>query len=128
MGFKFCGGVNPTGEYVPPEGYKITDEGKLLKLVDGGKTQEVIMQVAPLGDNPPLNQMPTQDYKLPINGPSPAGGPASAAPQGKDGLSQVPLCPTCTYIPPSFNNSAPGSGGPGNLPRTPIRIKVIKGN
>lgn len=121
------GGVDPAGNYIPPEGYKITDEGKLLKLVDGGKTQEVIMQVAPLGDNPPLNQMPTQDFQQYINGPAPAG--TMAPPGPNDGLAPPPNnCFNCMApLPPSFNINAPGGGGPGNIPRTPVRIRVIKG-
>lgn len=123
------GGVDPAGNYVPPEGYKITNEGNLLKLVDGGQTQEVILNIAPLGDNPPLFDMPTQDYQQPINGPAPAGTSVPPPPP-EDGLAPPPNnCFNCMgQLPPSFNVHAPGAGGTGTVPRTPVRIKVIKGN
>lgn len=122
------GGVDPSGNYVPPEGYKITNEGNLLKLLAGGKAQEVILKIAPLGDNLPLNQMPTQEFNQHINGPTPAG--SLVKPNAKDtNLKRPKNCFNCMGIlPQSFNHNAPGGSGLGNVPRTPIKIRVFKGN
>lgn len=127
------GEVDPAGKYVPPEGYKITDEGSLLKIVEGGKTLQVIIDVAgTLDDTPPLNEIPTQQWVAPIEGPSPAGTQINGEPPPPNGEGNLPPppqeCMNCAApLPPSYNTSGPG-GNIGNLPRSRATIRVIKGN
>ena len=122
------GGVDNSGTYEPPEGYTITDEGNLLKTVEGGLVQQVVLEVRPLDEVPPLGDMQTIDYQDPINGPAPAGGELEPLPPPPDGevLPPPPVCTGCAYQPPSYKTTQMGTIQ--NAPRTPIRIKVNKGN
>lgn len=70
------GTVNTSGEYLPPEGFKVSDDGKLLREDGSGLIKEVLVEIKPLDKVKPLNELPTiepiQDRKK--RGPSPAGG------------------------------------------------------
>lgn len=72
------GGSNAAGEYAPPQGYKINDEGQLLKVdIETGKIKEVVViDIKPVDQMPPITQAPTVEYKTPsredIKGPAPA--------------------------------------------------------
>lgn len=69
------GDINAAGEYIPPQDFNISDEGKLLK-VDGDKIKEVVIDIKPVDQMPPIENAPTIRYegpKEPINGPTPAG-------------------------------------------------------
>lgn len=71
------GSTDTKGEYVPPTGFVINEEGKLLK-VDGnnGPIKEVVLDVKPLDQTKPLEKMETVEYKGPApsikQGPRPA--------------------------------------------------------
>ncbi len=73
------GGSTGNGEYVPPEGFKLTDEGQLLKMnVETGVANEVvILDIKPVDQMPSLDNAPTVEYITPSTdieiGPSPAG-------------------------------------------------------
>jgi hypothetical protein len=64
-------GVDGTGNIVPPEGFTITDEGKLLKEDANGQVKEVVYDIRPPMEQPALDDLPTNNNI--INGPSPAG-------------------------------------------------------
>ena len=76
------GGINSAGEYAPPSGFVVNDEGQMLKVdVTTGQPKEiVVMEIRPVDKMPPLDSAPTVDYKAPLNkngdqnkGPAPAG-------------------------------------------------------
>jgi hypothetical protein len=125
------GGVDPAGNYIPPEGYKITEQGELLKQVDGGQLQQVLITSGgTLEETPPLNMMPTAQWTPEMEGPAPAGNiDGQMPPPDGEALPPPPQdCNNCAVPPPpSWGANAP-SGNFGNLPRTRVRIQVIKGN
>jgi hypothetical protein len=74
------GGSNASGEYAPPQGYQMNDEGQLLKIdQETGKVKEVVvLDIRPVDQMPPISAAPTTEYTGPaindggIQGPSPA--------------------------------------------------------
>jgi hypothetical protein len=76
------GGINSAGEYAPPSGFEVNDEGQMLKVdATTGKPKEiVVMEIRPVDKMPPLDSAPTVEYKAPDSqnssknkGPAPAG-------------------------------------------------------
>ena len=54
------GGANNSGEYVPPEGYKLTEDGQLLKVDNSGQIiAEVVLDIKPVDETPSLTNAPT---------------------------------------------------------------------
>ncbi len=54
------GGANNSGEYIPPEGYKLTNDGQLLKVDSSGQiVAEVVLDIKPVDETPALNDAPT---------------------------------------------------------------------
>lgn len=73
------GSISATGDYIPPAGFAIVDEGQMLKIdVNTGAIQAVVvMEVKPVDQMLPIDQAKTTEYiapKDPIKGPAPAGG------------------------------------------------------
>lgn len=122
---KSIGGVDKSGDYVPPSGYSITDEGKLIKVVDGGMIQQVLIEVKPVDEVPTFGDTKVIDFQEPINGPAPAGdGLEPIPPKDTEILAPPPICTGCTYIPPSYNTNNPNDGIIQNVPKTPVKINV----
>ena len=69
--------VDTAGQIVVPEGYKLTDEGKLIKLGEAGPI-EINTSIRPLDEVKPL------DGIEPIVGPSPASDPDPSSPSDDD--------------------------------------------
>jgi hypothetical protein len=72
------GGSSASGEYVPPQGFQINDEGQLLKMDEntGEIKSVVVIDMKPVDQMPPLDQAPTREYIAPkeeFKGPAPAG-------------------------------------------------------
>jgi hypothetical protein len=115
------GGVDQVGNYQPPEGYIITEEGKLLKKTEGGQLKEVVLEVKPLDQAKSIDQLQTIDYIPVQNGPAPAG----QLDQGANNLAVPPLPPGTTYMPPSYHTTNPNNVNMGpNSPITPVKINV----
>ena len=51
------GTITPSGDYLPPEGFKVSDDGKMLKI-DGNVVKEVIVDIQPVD-----KQVPLEDQK-----------------------------------------------------------------
>lgn len=52
--------VNKTGEIVPPEGYKITEDGRILKIDQTGRPVEVLInKIKPRDETDELEKLPT---------------------------------------------------------------------
>jgi len=74
------GGAASNGEYLPPEGFKINDDGQLLKvdITTGKATEVVVIDIKPVDQMLPIDKAPTVKYVEPTNsiiekGPKPAG-------------------------------------------------------
>lgn len=80
------GGISPTGDYLPPEGFAVSDEGQMLKLDKNGVAkEEVVIKIAPVDKVVPIEAAETKPYVAPVaensqkgdqknnSGPSPAG-------------------------------------------------------
>lgn len=100
------GGVDDTGAYLPPEGFKMTETGDMLKVEEGGKVKKVVLEIKPLDQVKPLDAMPTVAYVPPADGPAPAnaggvevvdGNAQNDAEAGADG-------------PAAGDDAAPGDG------------------
>ena len=74
------GGINAAGEYTPPQGFTINDEGQLLKVdVETGAPKEVVViDIKPVDKMPPIEAAPTVEYKAPVRNDQPIKGPAPA--------------------------------------------------
>lgn len=74
------GGINSAGEYVPPEGFALNDDGQMLKVDKSGKPKEiVVLEIKPVDKMPPLDQVKTVEFKAPVANPDgPPPGPAPA--------------------------------------------------
>ncbi len=149
------GTIDNKGGYVPPEGFKMTDEGSMLKEVAGGKVREVVLEIKPVDQVKPLDQAITIAYVAPKEkndgpgGPAPAGGPngpdggpegeadggpdgdpLGPKPAGEPDLLPPPPVPAGTgYIPPSGNHPGATDGGapaPINPNKTRVKVRVIK--
>jgi hypothetical protein len=74
------GGSNSSGEYTPPQGFQMNEDGQLLKIdSETGKVKEVVViDIKPVDQMPPITSAPTIEYKGPelnnggVKGPSPA--------------------------------------------------------
>lgn len=62
------GGVNAAGEYVPPTGFKMTEDGDLLKInaETGAITEAVVVEIKPVDQTPVLDNAPTMQYTAPV--------------------------------------------------------------
>ncbi len=55
-----------TGDYLPPEGYQITDDGKMLKTDEGtGAVQQVVIEVKPVDEALSLDEAQVVEYQAP---------------------------------------------------------------
>jgi hypothetical protein len=135
------GGVDVAGNYIPPEGFKMTEDGQMLKLDQNtGKTMEVVLEVKPVDQLPPMDKMQVIEFnpQQPIEGPAPAGQNEPTDNFDRDAnslfngncegecLPPPPICDGCSIRPPTFFNGTPGELGPANRPTTPTTIRVIK--
>lgn len=78
-----AGSVATNGEYVPPQGYKITPEGNLIKIAETGEQLVVGTNVVPTIDKP-LEILPVMQHTggfIP-KGPGPAGTTDEPCPNG----------------------------------------------
>lgn len=80
--------VDKNGQIVTPDGYAMTDDGKLLKK-EGGQVRQVDLDIKPLDQTKPLDQIPTKPVetsKLDLGGDSADGaaGAESAEAEQKD--------------------------------------------
>ncbi len=62
------GGINSSGEYIPPEGFKMTEDGDLLKINPdtGVATEAVVVTIQPVDQTPVLDDAPTINYVAPV--------------------------------------------------------------
>jgi hypothetical protein len=117
-------GIDSDGSIIEPDGYRITDDGKLIKEDSSGQAKEVVFDIRPPNEQPPLEEMPTTNNI--INGPTPAGtlndvqfedeqnAVDGVAPSGQD-----------WFIPNSQVNQPRFVGPDGSvLPSTKIKVKV----
>ncbi len=76
------GSASLGGEYVPPEGYKINEDGQLLKVdIDSGKVEGVVaIEIKPVDQMPPLDQATVTEYVAPTTEPVSGPTPASESP------------------------------------------------
>lgn len=118
--------VDENGGIVPPEGYTITDEGKLLKGDGTGQVREVVYEIKPPVEQQPIEEMPTQQIN--IQGPTPAGTIENT-------LNDQPIDETQSangqdwFIPNSQLQQQRFIGPEGNtVPATRVRFNVNKGN
>jgi hypothetical protein len=96
--------VDSKGQIVPPEGYRLTEDGTLIKYSEGGQTTEIKLEIAPLDQT---------------QGPAPAG--ENELPQG-DGLERPPIMHGDSIT----RENLPGGSG-STLPLTsPVRFRVKK--
>ena len=139
---KSVGSVDKSGNYVPPQGYEVTETGEILKEVAGEQKLVVAPVVPTVSDTPPLNALPVSDVKV-IDGRIPAGG--SDNPDNADsntsangaGENQpvegegrlLPPPPSSQCLTTMCNTYDSGTGGPAaEQPRIPAggtRVKVI---
>ena len=74
------GAVDTNGGYIPPEGFAITDDGKLLTTdLSSGQVKEVVIHdIKPLDEVRPLEEIQVIDYTPPANEPIPGDLPPLA--------------------------------------------------
>lgn len=118
--------VDSTGNVVPPEGFSITDEGKLLKDDGAGQVKEVVYEIKPPMDQKPIEELPTQ--KLNIRGPQPAGNVDNNNNPPANGEGSAQNVNGQDWFVPNSQLNRPRFIGPnGNtLPSTNVNIRVNK--
>ncbi|MBT4793144.1 MAG: FecR domain-containing protein [Halobacteriovoraceae bacterium] len=72
------GGSSSNGEYLPPQGFQINEEGQFLKvdIETGAVKGVVVLEIKPVDQVKPIDLAPVMKYippKEPVNGPVPAG-------------------------------------------------------
>ena len=73
------GNISSSGEYVPPQGFAMNEDGQMLKVDEAGKaTEVVVIKIMPVDKMLPIEMAQTVEYKtLKVDespkGPSPAG-------------------------------------------------------
>lgn len=145
------GGSNKDGSYTAPEGYQITDEGRMIKdsrdqeLQKKNQVVEVIIEAKPLDQNVNFDKLPTvivNSSEVQHSGHHPAaGGEADPVveplkkevptkergPSGESDLPAPPLPVGTTYRPQTYN-VAPPSAPIGNTgvqgSRTQVRFRI----
>lgn len=132
------GSIDNSGDYIPPKGFKITDEGILLKVDKiSGKELRVNIEVRPVDQQAPLDALPTKEFKPReiINKVNEdpkvlVSNPFVKECSGSTCLPPPPVCEGCGIVPPTFQS---GTIKPGDTtqtqvirPRTPVQIRVNK--
>lgn len=105
--------VDSKGQIIPPEGYRLTEDGSLVKVVEGGELKEINLEIKPLDQTQSLEEME------PIEGPAPAGD--SELPQG-EGLDRPPIMPGDSIT----RENLPGVDGGVLPPSSPVRFRIGK--
>lgn len=73
------GNISSAGDYIPPQGFAVNDDGQMLKMDTAGNPVEVVvMQIMPVDKMPTMDKAPTVEYIAPkvddkSKGPAPAG-------------------------------------------------------
>lgn len=130
------GTVDKAGGYVPPEGYKMTEDGELLKVDNvSGQVKKVLLEVKPVDQLPPLDRIPVIEFKGDTKDQvrpdtkkiNTTNNPINVNCDSGNCLPPPPVCEGCGIIPPTYLNGAPSdSSRPTNRPKTPVRINVNK--
>lgn len=105
--------VDSRGEIVPPKGYRLTEDGVLIKLTEGGTASEIKLKISPLDQTQSLEEMET------IEGPAPAS--ENELPQGQ-GLDRPPIMPGDSIT----RENLPGGPGGALPPISPVRFRIGK--
>lgn len=118
--------IDATGNVVAPEGFKITDEGKILKEDTNGRMKEVVFDIRPPSEQKPLEEMPTQQVR--IQGPTPAGGETSSGTgEPLEKMDDTAIAPSGQdwFVPNSQVNQPRFIGPDGTtIPATKVKVKV----
>lgn len=128
------GNVDDKGNYVPPEGYRITEDGDLLKEdKNSGKVQKVILDIKPIDQLPPLDRLPVVDFDSSSKNQTENKRPEQLINGIKancdkgDCLPPPPVCEGCGIIPTTFLNGAPSNTTNTTArPKTPVQINIRK--
>lgn len=144
-----------TGEYLPPEGYQITESGEMLVTdTTTGEVKEVQLEIKPVDETQPLDEIETVTYIAPSDDPVLADGtdpivnpdgtepvegdgdidgpePASTDdPSGEEILPPPPQpgdCSTCSQPTNVFQETTSGSTTTTTAPtRSRVKINVSK--
>lgn len=104
------GGIDSKGDYIPPKDFKVTDDGKLVKIDDAGRVlKEVVVDVSPLDKTKPLDEskmiepsQPSTQERIPGSDSVESKGETEAK------VLAVPPRPVGeTFAPAGYTNSPP---------------------
>lgn len=110
------GSVDDKGGYVPPESFKISDDGKILQEVKNGSVVEIKTDIKPLDEAKPLVDTTITKEESGRTGPAPAStddtGVSNTIKAGDgeaDSLPQPPRPSDTTIAPSTYNQVNPSA-------------------
>lgn len=118
---KSIGTVDKNGNYLPPEGYTITETGTLLKEVNGENKIVIAPDVPTINDTPSLGKLPIKD--IPNDGRAP-GGFIEPQPAPEEQTLLPPCPPGQICIKPDGGTGGIIEQQPRIIPKTKVKIFV----